>query len=190
MFHGDRQERPILPFVAFLWVQLNYPRKSSYGTMGIEIERKFLVNGDEWRSLGSHQCYCQGYIPTRDGITVRIRIAGDMGYLTIKGKTEGIGRSEFEYPIPVEDARIILETLCEKPFIEKIRYQIPFDEVVWEIDEFGGDNEGLILAEVELTDENQEISLPNWIGEEVTGDSRYYNSNLQKYPYKRWSDRA
>ncbi|MEG3435499.1 CYTH domain-containing protein [Pannus brasiliensis CCIBt3594] len=154
--------------------------------MGIEIERKFLVRGDRWRALATGTLYCQGYIPSVDGVTVRARIVGDTGYLTLKSKTEGSRRSEFEYPIPVEDAREILETLCQRPFIEKIRYKIPIDPVIWEIDEFHGDNEGLILAEVELDDENQSVNLPDWIDREVTGDPRYFNSNLVRFPYKLW----
>jgi adenylate cyclase len=155
--------------------------------MGREIERKFLVIGEEWRSQARGTPYAQGYIPTGEGATVRSRIAGDRGYLTIKGKTEGMARSEFEYPIPVADAREILDTLCQKPFIEKIRYKIAIEPVVWEIDEFHGENEGLIIAEVELRDENQTVDIPTWIGEEVTGDPRYYNSNLAKFPYKQWN---
>jgi adenylate cyclase len=155
--------------------------------MGREIERKFLVIGEEWRSQAKGIPYAQGYIPTGEGATVRARIAGDKGYLTIKGKTEGMARSEFEYPIPVADAREILDTLCEQPFIEKIRYKMVIDPVVWEIDEFHGENEGLRIAEVELEDENQTVDIPTWIGEEVTGDPRYYNSNLAKFPYKQWN---
>jgi CYTH domain-containing protein len=158
--------------------------------MGQEIERKFLVIGDEWRSLAVGTSYAQGYIATVDATSVRARIAGDKGYLTIKGKSEGMTRAEFEYPIPVEDARAILDTLCQKPFIEKTRYKIPIDEVIWEIDEFRGENEGLLIAEVELKSEDQAIDLPPWIGPEVTGDPRYYNSSLVKYPYREWRSRG
>ncbi|MEM9162674.1 MAG: CYTH domain-containing protein [Cyanobacteria bacterium P01_F01_bin.4] len=151
-----------------------------------EIERKFLVTGDAWRSLGSHQRYCQGYIPTQGKRTVRVRIAGDQGYLTLKGPAVGLVRPEFEYPIPLEDAQAILATLCDRPFIEKVRYRVPLEPVVWEIDEFEGDNAGLILAEVELDSENQTVEIPGWIGQEVTGDPRYYNASLAKYPFKDW----
>jgi len=155
--------------------------------MATEIERKFLVKGDHWRSLGTGQSYKQGYIPTQDQTTVRVRIVGDRGYLTIKGKNQGIVRAEFEYPIPLGDAEMMLATLCRLPFIEKIRYRIPQGDLIWEVDEFSGENGGLIVAEVELQTENQAIALPNWIGEEVTGDSRYYNSNLVNHPYQCWS---
>lgn len=151
-----------------------------------EIERKFLVTGEAWRSLGTSQRYCQGYIPTQDNRTVRVRIAGDTGYLTLKGPAARLARPEFEYTIPVGDAQAILESLCDRPFIEKVRYRVPLDPVVWEIDEFGGDNAGLILAEVELASEDQAVDLPEWIGEEVTDDPRYYNANLVKYPFKDW----
>jgi adenylate cyclase len=155
--------------------------------MGIEIERKFLVKEDSWRSLGLGKLYRQGYIPTQDGLTtVRVRVAGDQGYLTIKGKAEGISRPEFEYPIPLEEATIMLENFCKKPLIEKVRHRISLDNLTWEVDEFLGDNQGLIVAEVELEQENQAITIPDWLGEEVTGDKRYYNVNLQQFPYKMW----
>lgn len=152
----------------------------------IEIERKFLVVSDQWRALATGTLYRQGYIPTLDDRTVRVRIAGQQGYLTIKGKTQGIARSEFEYQIPVEDAAQLLDTICEAPLIEKYRYRIPLDGLVWEVDEFLGENQGLIIAEVELEDVAQAIALPSWIGQEVSGELRYYNSNLAKHPFRRW----
>ncbi|MBT9312168.1 CYTH domain-containing protein [Leptothoe kymatousa] len=155
--------------------------------MAKEIERKFLVQGDAWRSLATGRYYCQGYIPTQGKQTVRVRIIGEQGYLTLKGPTVGISRSEFEYPIPLADAQAMLAELCEQPFIEKYRYRIPMGEFVWEIDEFSGENQGLLLAEVELTDPEQVVELPSWIGQEVTGDPRYYNSNLVTQPFKTWS---
>jgi CYTH domain-containing protein len=155
--------------------------------MATEIERKFLVKDDHWRSLGTGQSYKQGYIPTQDQTTVRIRIVGDRAYLTIKGKNQGIVRAEFEYPIPLDDAEKMLATLCRPPFIEKIRYRIPQGDLIWEVDEFSGENQGLIIAEVELQTEHQAITLPAWIGQEVTGDPRYYNSNLVNHPYQCWS---
>jgi CYTH domain-containing protein len=130
--------------------------------------------------------YCQGYLPTEPGSTVRIRIVGKQGFLTVKGPTVGYARSEFEYVIPAEDAREMLKTLCRAPLIEKIRYRVEWQGLVWEIDEFAGENQGLILAEVELQDENQAIDLPDWIGEDVSHDPRYYNSNLAKYPFTQW----
>ncbi|MHC5596715.1 MAG: CYTH domain-containing protein [Nostoc sp.] len=154
--------------------------------MAKEIERKYLVIGDSWRGLAEGSVYRQGYIATQDKATVRIRIVGEKSYLTIKGPSIKYSRLEFEYPIPVEDAQEMLETLCERPFIEKVRYKIEWRGLIWEIDEFDGVNKGLILAEVELSDENQQIELPTWIGEEVSDDSRYFNSNLVKHPFSQW----
>lgn len=145
------------------------------------------MRGDGWRSLSVGSIYRQGYIGGAPGKTVRVRVVGDRGYLTIKGSSVGYRRSEFEYPIPVEDAEEMLATLCDPPLIEKKRYKISVGDLIWEIDEFFGDNEGLILAEVELLDEAQIFDLPEWIGEEVSHDSRYYNVNLIKYPYRQWS---
>ncbi len=156
--------------------------------MATEIERKFLVKGDQWRKLADGVVYRQGYLPTQKGRTVRVRVIGNQGYLTIKGPVVSHVRSEFEYPIPIEDAAEILETLCDRPFIEKKRYKISVKDLVWEVDEFFGENQGLIIAEVELNDPNQIIDIPDWIGEEVSSDPRYYNSSLVKYPYSQWSD--
>ncbi len=157
--------------------------------MNIEIERKFLVINDDWRFLyTSSSDYCQGYIYTYNNTTVRVRIADNQGYLTVKGLRKGNSRIEFEYQIPVEDAQTMLDNLCDRPLIEKIRHKINYDDLVWEIDDFKGENEGLIIAEVELTSENQIIKLPSWIGVEVTQDNRYYNSNLVKYPYSQWKN--
>lgn len=155
--------------------------------MGIEIERKFLVINDNWRSLAQGKVYRQGYISTNNKMTtVRVRMIGEQAYLTIKSKTEGISRQEFEYPIPLEDSKIMLDTLCDRPLIEKIRYQINHDNLIWEIDEFQGENQGLIIAEVELENENQIVNLPDWVGKEVSDDPKYYNVNLTKYPYQTW----
>lgn len=156
--------------------------------MALEIERKFLVTGDQWRSMAPGVRYSQGYLPTRDQVTVRVRLAGDQGYLTIKGPTHGTTRVEFEYPIPAAEAQELLTTLCQPPLIEKTRYKIPLGDLVWEVDEFSGDNQGLILAEVELTQENQTLELPDWIGEEVSHDPRYFNANLAQYPFRQWRD--
>lgn len=159
--------------------------------MPVEIERKFLVNGDVWRSLGSGTVYRQGYLMAEPGKTVRVRVAGDQGFITIKGASQGIARSEFEYPIPLADAEELLANLCDRPLIEKTRYKIPLDNVVWEVDEFAGENTGLIMAEVELQDANQSIQIPDWIGQEVSGDRRYYNAYLSKHPFTQWgSDHA
>lgn len=152
-----------------------------------EIERKFLVIADGWRSHAVGKPYRQGYIPTAEpGKTVRVRIAGDQGYLTIKGPTQGLSRAEFEYAIPLSDAQEMLETLCDRPFIEKIRYRLPIDDVIWEIDEFQGENAGLVVAEVELSHEDQSVKYPDWLGQDVSGDMRYQNSNLVKRPYSTW----
>lgn len=154
--------------------------------MGVEIERKFLVKGDNWRNLAVGTLYRQGYIPTAPGRTVRIRIAGDHGFITIKGDAKGISRAEFEYEIPIEDAMQLLDTLCEPPLIEKYRHKINFNGLVWEVDEFLGANQGLIIAEVELHDANQAIDRPDWIDQDVSHDSRYYNVNLAKHPFTQW----
>lgn len=154
--------------------------------MGIEIERKFLVQGEGWRQLGTGTRYCQGYLVNTVDRTVRVRVAGDQGYLTIKGNSDGIQRSEYEYAIPLADANELLNTLCQGPLIEKTRYRIPWQDVVWEVDEFSGDNQGLIVAEVELKDSNQALDLPEWIGQEVSDDPRYFNASLVNHPFSRW----
>ncbi|HYW20306.1 MAG TPA: CYTH domain-containing protein [Nodularia sp. (in: cyanobacteria)] len=156
--------------------------------MAKEIERKYLLKEDSWRKVAQGSVYCQGYIATKDQAqaTVRVRIIGKQGYLTIKGPSVECSRLEFEYPIPVEDAHEMLNTLCQRPFIEKIRYKVEWGGLIWEIDEFDGLNKGLIIAEVELSDENQEISLPPWIGEEVSHDPRYFNSYLVTNPFSKW----
>ncbi len=156
--------------------------------MAQEIERKFLVVGNSWRKQAVGQPYCQGYIATtKPGQSVRVRIVGNQGYLTIKGPVRGLSRPEFEYAIPLLDAQEMLETLCDRPFIKKTRYRLPISEVVWEIDEFAGENAGLIVAEVELNSEHQQVALPEWIGREVTGEARYYNASLVKHPFSQWT---
>jgi len=153
--------------------------------MGKEIERKFLVKGDAWRALAKGVGYRQGYLSTVKERTVRVRTMGDKGYLTIKGVTIGASRLEFEYEIPIADANPLLE-MCEQPLVEKARYKIPQGAFTWEIDEFAGVNQGLIVAEIELPSEDQEFSRPEWIGAEVTGDPRYFNSNLIAHPFTKW----
>lgn len=154
--------------------------------MGTEIERKFLVKGDSWRGLAAGNRYRQGYLSTVKERTVRVRAAGDKGFITVKGISVGAARSEYEYEIPLADANEMLDRLCQKPLVEKTRYRIPQGAVAWEIDEFEGDNLGLITAEVELKDEKQSVTLPGWIGQEVTGDPRYFNSNLVAKPFTTW----
>ena len=155
--------------------------------MAKEIERKFLVRGDAWRSLAKGAPYRQGYLNSAKERTVRVRIADARAFLTVKGVTVGATRPEYEYEIPFDEGKAMLDTLAEKPLIEKNRYKIPVGGLTWEIDEFLGDNAGLIVAEVELTSEDQAFDMPAWIGEEVTGDPRYYNANLIKNPFTRWS---
>ncbi len=154
--------------------------------MAKEIERKFLLSGDEWRAGARGTSYRQGYLSTVKERTVRVRTVGDKGFLTVKGLTRGVERAEFEYEIPVADADAMLDTLCERPLIEKKRYRIEHGGLVWEIDEFFGENAGLLLAEVELEDERQRLDLPKWIGREVSGDPRYFNANLIKNPFTKW----
>lgn len=154
--------------------------------MGIEIERKFLVVNDDYREKGKGVRFRQGYLSTIKERVVRVRIIGQQGFLTIKGVNVGAVRPEFEYEIPVDDATIMLEKLCERPTLDKIRYQVKYRGFIWEVDEFLGENAGLVVAEIELADEKQTIIKPEWVGEEVTGDPRYFNSNLIKAPYKSW----
>lgn len=153
--------------------------------MAIEIERKFLVRGDAWRDGASGTPFRQGYLATAGKSTVRIRIEGGRAKLTIKGQPRGATRTEYEYGIPLHDAEELLE-LCERPLIRKIRYRVPHAGLIWEVDEFEGQNEGLVLAEVELKDESQRVDLPDWVGREVTDDPRYYNASLVKRPFRKW----
>lgn len=153
--------------------------------MATEIERKFLVKRfDGIVDQGSH--LKQGYLSTDPERTVRVRLVDETGYITIKGLTVSCSRPEFEYTIPADEANEMLDRLCQKPLIEKMRYKVSVEDVVFEIDRFLGENEGLIIAEVELSDENQRVPRPDWLGEEVTDDPRYFNANLVKHPYARW----
>jgi len=154
--------------------------------MAQEIERKYLLAGDDWRSLAEGAYYRQGYLSTVKERTVRVRTIGEKGYLTIKGITVGISRLEFEYEIPTDDANELLDELCERPIIEKHRYKIPYGGLVWEVDEFHGVNEGLVIAEVELESDDQAIDVPAWVGEEVSGDPRYFNAALVRCPFNTW----
>lgn len=154
--------------------------------MAKEIERKFLTKSSEYRHLAEAVIYRQGYICNFTDKTVRIRLAGDKAFITIKGAATGYSRDEFEYEIPPDDARQMLDKLCEKPLIEKTRRIIALTDKTWVVDEFEGDNEGLIMAEVELLFAGEPFETPAWIGKEVTGDPRYSNSNLGINPYKNW----
>lgn len=157
--------------------------------MATEIERKFLVKDLSFKKLSTGILLRQSYLSTGSKSTVRVRIIGDNGYLTIKGPTiGGVSRSEYEYEIPSKDADKMLKDLCVKPIIEKYRYTLVHEGFVWEIDEFLQDNEGLIVAEVELENENQIFSKPDFIGDEVTFDNRYRNSSLVFKPYKLWKN--
>lgn len=151
-----------------------------------EIERKFLVNNSEFKNLSRGILIRQGFLSSDKERVVRIRIIEDKAYITIKGLSIGATRSEFEYEIPLNDAAVILNELCKKPIIEKYRYMIKTGNSVWEVDEFIGLNAGLIIAEIELEHENQTFDIPDWIGKEVTGDPRYYNSNLISNPFTKW----
>lgn len=153
--------------------------------MGKEIERKYLVAGDQWRSMAEGTLYRQGYLNSAKERVVRVRTMGPVAALTVKGITTGATRLEFEYEIPFDDANELLE-LCEQPIIEKTRYKISIGPLTWEIDEFHGVNDGLTVAECELESEDQAIEKPDWVGEEVTGDPRYFNSNLIAHPFSSW----
>jgi adenylate cyclase len=151
-----------------------------------EIERKFLLKNDNWKSeITSRKIIKQGYLNTQKERTVRVRIFGEKGFLTIKGETVGMTRLEFEYEIPVQEAKELLQ-LCENPLIEKERFIVSRGKLKWEIDIFEGENAGLRIAEVELEDESQDVEIPDWIGEEVTFDHRYFNSSLVKLPFSSW----
>ncbi|CAN5446489.1 CYTH domain-containing protein [soil metagenome] len=157
--------------------------------MGVEIERKFLVDHEKWSKVekpeGTH--YRQGYVLNDELRTIRIRITDKHGYITFKGATNGISRAEFEYVIPLADGVQLLDSFAETE-VEKVRYCIEFAGKLWEIDEFLGDNEGLIMAEIELKQEDEAFNLPPWVTAEVSDDARYYNSSLSTHPYKTWGN--
>lgn len=157
--------------------------------MGKEIERKFLLNLEEWnkvdKPLGKH--LRQGYISNNPEKTIRIRIAEKQAWLTIKGITIGASRLEYEYEIPLNEAAELLDNFCESA-LEKIRYEIKYEGKIWEVDVFSGDNQGLIVAEIELLSEDEDFERPIWVDVEVTTDKRYYNANLTTHPFKDWKD--
>lgn len=152
--------------------------------MPVEIERKFLVNGNSWRN-GQGIRICQGYLNRDKERTVRVRLSGEKAFLTIKGMNSGATRAEYEYEIPVSHAEALLK-ICDGPVLEKNRYTVDYNGLIWEVDEFLGENEGLIVAEVELKSEDQSFDRPDWVGQEVTDDPRYYNSNLCAHPFSKW----
>ncbi len=156
--------------------------------MGVEIERKFLPSGDAWRQLGEPVLLRQGYLCSDPERTVRVRIEGETGALTIKSKGSGVRRGEWEYPIPLPEAQELLDTLCERPLVEKYRRRIEHAGFTWEVDEFLGENAGLVVAEIELPSEDTVFDRPDWIGREVSGDKRYYNSSLIRFPYSQWTN--
>tara|TARA_B100000809_G_scaffold33236_2_gene29051 strand:- start:1510 stop:1974 length:465 start_codon:yes stop_codon:yes gene_type:complete len=154
--------------------------------MPIEIERKFLVAKADWKlKINKETLIKQGYLSSKPERSVRVRIAGEKGIITIKGKTIKTTRAEYEYEIPLVDA-INLMDLCEKPLIEKTRYNVLENGNLWEVDVFEGDNKGLTVAEIELESEEQEFVLPKWIGQEVSHENRYYNASLIKHPFITW----
>lgn len=155
--------------------------------MGIEIERKFLLRDERWRDAPgiSSKPYRQGYLLRDSGKTIRVRVAGDKGYITIKGKTTSIARPEYEYEIPLKDAEELF-AFCQGQIIEKTRYRIPYGKHVWEVDEFSGDNAGLVVAEIELNAEDEAFEKPEWVGEEVSTDRRYTNAALSNNPWRNW----
>lgn len=166
------------------------PDKRTWGraersVMGREIERKFLVTGDAYRTLGQGTLFRQGYLSSAAERVVRVRTMGAKASLTIKGPSVGAVRAEFEYEIPLADALQLFE-LCEQPLIEKTRTRVPVGDLIWEIDEFHGVNRGLTVAECELESEDQAVARPDWVGLEVTDDPRYFNSNLVARPFTMW----
>ncbi len=155
--------------------------------MATEIEHKFLLRNDRWRSQVERSARLrQGYLTSDARCSVRVRVANGQGFLNLKSGTLGIQRSEYEYSIPLAEAEEILDTLCEKPLLEKTRHYLHFGEHLWEIDEFAGDNAGLIVAEVELSRIDELFARPDWLGEDVSHDIRYYNSQLARHPYRNW----
>jgi CYTH domain-containing protein len=153
--------------------------------VAVEIERKFLVRDDSWNDGTPGVRIAQGYLSLDPGRSVRVRLAGENAWLTVKGRSEGLARAEFEYPIPVDDARALLE-ICLPSVIDKTRHRVGFGGHLWEIDVFHGANEGLVMAEVELDDTSVPPALPPWAGEEVSDDFRYYNTSLASRPFGLW----
>jgi len=155
--------------------------------MNIEIERKFLVVSDGYKAHAEGKRIVQGYICNEKERVVRVRIYGDRAFITIKDATVGFARHEFEYEIPLTDARTLLHSVCRRPIIDKTRYRYTYGQFCWEIDEFHGENEGLVVAELELPTVDTAFEKPDFVGDEVTDDPRYYNANLITNPFKNWS---
>lgn len=156
--------------------------------MAQEIERKFLVKNDDWReNADGGLAMVQAYLQSGEKSSIRIRLAGDRAWLNIKSATLGISRSEYEYTVPLDDAKEMLTNLCDGPVISKTRYHVSVAQHVWEVDVFDGDNRGLVVAEIELSSEDESFEMPGWAGDDVSLDTRYYNVCLAKHPYKDWS---
>lgn len=156
--------------------------------MGVEVEHKFLVVSDEWRAAATGATrIVQGYLARTPLATVRVRVRGERGFVTIKGPSSGVSRSEYEYEIPVADATSMLEQLAEGPVIDKVRHLVPVGRHTWEVDVFAGANAPLVLAEVELAEAGEPFELPSWAGTDVSDDARYYNANLARAPYSGWA---
>ncbi|GAB6141345.1 CYTH domain-containing protein [Methylosoma difficile] len=157
--------------------------------MAIEVEHKFLLANDAWREHVSQSVrYRQGYLSALPTTSIRVRTSQDQAWLNIKSAVIGTQRHEYEYEIPLQDADEMISNLCQRPLIEKIRHFVEHGGHLWEIDEFEGDNAGLIVAEIELSEEGEVFQRPEWLGQEVTEDLRYYNNNLVRYPYSQWRD--
>ena len=152
----------------------------------MEIERKFLVLNEDWKVGAAGTLLHQGYLNRHPQRSVRVRVKGHHAFLTIKGMVSKLSRFEYEYPIPLADAEHMLKELCEPPTLEKTRYLVKYEGMCWEIDEFHGDNEGLVVAEIELENEEKPFAKPPWLGEEVSQDHRYLNINLSQHPYRQW----
>ena len=168
---------------------LRWQQQLQGNLMAIEIEHKFLLANNNWREHITRSIkYRQGYLSSQATSSIRVRISDDHAWLNIKSATIGTHRNEYEYEIPLPDANEIMNTLCKKPIIEKTRHFVVDEGNIWEIDEFDGDNQGLIIAEIELSEIDQTFSKPHWLGEEVTHDLRYYNNNLSNHPYSEWRE--
>lgn len=155
--------------------------------MATEIERKFLLKNDSWRTEANEGSMIrQGYLAGTEKSSIRVRVSGEKANINIKSATLDVTRQEYEYAIPLSEANEILDTLCEGPLIEKTRYHVQHGDHVWEVDEFYGDNQGLVVAEIELNSADENFERPDWVGEEVSDDTRYYNVCLVKHPYKDW----
>lgn len=159
--------------------------------MALEIEHKYLVRSDEWRAgADDGRRMRQGYLANQEGLSIRVRAAGDDAWLNIKHAERLTVRHEYEYPIPIADAEELLDGACNRPLVEKTRYRVEHESHVWEVDVFHGDNEGLIVAEIELESEHEAYARPSWLGADVSDDPRYLNQNLSRQPYSRWRDDA